>query len=75
MPIALSPRQEQVLEQLLAGRSEKEAAAGLGISRHTVHVYVKSLYARFGVHSRAELMSRFVVATSASRTDGAVALR
>jgi hypothetical protein len=29
----------------------------MGISRHTVHVYVKQLYEHFNVHSRAELLS------------------
>jgi DNA-binding CsgD family transcriptional regulator len=32
----------------------------LGISRHTVHDYVKSVYRRFGVSSRAELLARWV---------------
>jgi DNA-binding CsgD family transcriptional regulator len=31
------------LELLLAGNAEKEIAQRLAISRHTVHVYVKSL--------------------------------
>src|SRR5689334_5355218 len=39
--VALSPRMRQTLERLLAGDSEKEIAARLGVSRHTVHVYVK----------------------------------
>jgi DNA-binding CsgD family transcriptional regulator len=56
----LSPRQRQTLEQLLVGKSEKEIAARLHISRHTVHVYVKSLYKLFGVCSRAELLARWV---------------
>jgi DNA-binding CsgD family transcriptional regulator len=55
---ALSPRLAQTLELLLLGRSEKEVATALGLSRHTVHVYVKGLYRRFGVSSRAELLAR-----------------
>ena len=58
--VALSPRMRQTLERLLAGDSEKEIAARLGLSRHTVHVYVKTLYRRFGVNSRGELLARFV---------------
>jgi DNA-binding CsgD family transcriptional regulator len=56
----LSPRMGQTLERLLAGDSEKEIAARFGRSRHTVHVYVKKLYQRFGVSSRGELFALFV---------------
>jgi DNA-binding CsgD family transcriptional regulator len=58
--VVLSPRMRQTLERLLAGDSEKEIAARLGLSRHTVHVYVKTLYRRFDVCSRGELLARFV---------------
>lgn len=53
----LSPRQRQVLDCLEAGDGEKQVAARLGISRHTVHVHVKALYAHFGVSSRGELLA------------------
>jgi DNA-binding CsgD family transcriptional regulator len=56
----LPRRQRQTLELLLAGDAEKQIAARLSISRHTVHVYVKSLYKRFGVSSRGELLARWV---------------
>jgi DNA-binding CsgD family transcriptional regulator len=54
----LSPRLEQVLAQLRGGGSEKEIAARLGLSRSTIHEYVKAIYRTFGVNSRAELMAR-----------------
>jgi DNA-binding NarL/FixJ family response regulator len=56
----LSRRQRQTLELLLSGNAEKQIASHLSISRHTVHVYVKSLYKRFGVCSRGELLARWV---------------
>jgi DNA-binding CsgD family transcriptional regulator len=56
----LSPRMHQTLQRLLAGDSEKQIALRLDRSRHTVHVYVKQLYKRFGVCSRGELLARFV---------------
>jgi DNA-binding CsgD family transcriptional regulator len=59
-PEPLSPRERQTLELLLAGNAEKQIASRLAISRHTVHVYVKSLYKRFGVNSRGELLARWV---------------
>ncbi len=52
----LTPRQRQVLNRLQAGDSEKQIASALGISRNTVHVYIKALYLHFGVSSRGELM-------------------
>ena len=56
----LSPRHVQTLQCLLAGDSEKEIANRLGVSRHTVHAYVKGLYRHFKVASRGELTARFV---------------
>ena len=56
----LSRREHQTLQCLLAGDSEKEAAIRLGIARNTLHRYVTSLYRRFDVCSRAELMARFM---------------
>jgi DNA-binding CsgD family transcriptional regulator len=54
----LRARERQTLECLLAGDSEKQAAAKLGLSVHTLHDYVKRLYRAFGVASRGELMAR-----------------
>jgi DNA-binding CsgD family transcriptional regulator len=56
----LSRRLRQTLDRLLAGDAEKQIARHLGLSRHTVHVYIKALYRCFGVNSRGELLARFV---------------
>jgi DNA-binding CsgD family transcriptional regulator len=56
----ISPRMRQTLNCLLTGDSEKQAAAKLGVSQHTVHVYVKQLYRKFNVNSRGELLARWV---------------
>ncbi len=53
----LSLRLRQTLGCLLEGDSEKQVALRLGLSRHTVHEYVKTLYRRFDVSSRAELLA------------------
>jgi len=53
-------RLRETLAHILLGRSEKEIADRIGISCHTVHAYVKVLYDRFHVQSRAELMATFV---------------
>ena len=54
----LSRRAAQTLGELLSGLSEKEIADRMGLSAHTVHQYVKTVYRAFGVRSRAELMAR-----------------
>lgn len=54
----LPPRLQETLRHLLNGDSEKQVAIKMQLSRHTVHVYVKALYKRFDVNSRAELLSR-----------------
>ena len=54
----LPPRLAQTLEALQGGCSEKEVSVRLGISRHTVHNYVKALHQRLGVSSRGELLSK-----------------
>jgi DNA-binding CsgD family transcriptional regulator len=53
----LPPRMLQALQGLLAGQSEKEVAAEMGISTHTVHDYVKALHTKFRVRSRGELLA------------------
>jgi DNA-binding CsgD family transcriptional regulator len=62
----LPPRLSQTLTELLAGRSEKEIAARLELSRHTIHNYVKALHQRFEVSSRGELLAK---AGAASKPD------
>jgi len=57
---ALPPRLRPVLKHLLRGDGEKQVAVKLGLSRHTVHEYVKVLYRKLNVCSRAELMAEFV---------------
>jgi DNA-binding CsgD family transcriptional regulator len=53
----LSGRVREVLCCLLDGLGEKEAASALGLSHHTIHVYVKLLYDRYHVQSRSELLA------------------
>lgn len=57
-PEPLPPRQAAVLDGLCRGLSEKQIAAELGMSPHTVHDHVKRLHLRFGVQSRGELIAR-----------------
>ena len=56
----LTPRQREVLDRLLAGDSQKQIAAALGISRHTVGDHLKDLHRIFDVSSRGELLAKFI---------------
>jgi DNA-binding CsgD family transcriptional regulator len=53
----LSDGPRQVLRLLVQGVSEKEAAATLNLSYHTVHAHVKQIYRQLGVRSRGELIA------------------
>jgi DNA-binding CsgD family transcriptional regulator len=56
----LSPRERQTLRHLLTGRSEAEAARWMRISPDTVPIYVRNLFKKFCVNSRARLMAVFL---------------
>lgn len=57
---ALQPRLKKVMRHLLEGDSEKQVALKLGLSPHSVHQYVKQLYAQLEVNSRGELLAQWV---------------
>ncbi|MDY7107057.1 MAG: PAS domain-containing protein [Planctomycetota bacterium] len=68
--VKLTRRQQEVLDCLLGGLSNKEIARMLHISVHTVHNHVKAVHRAFGVSGRGELLAR-CLGTSAARPAGA----
>lgn len=54
---AFSPREREIFPLLFSPLTEKEIAEQLGISPHTVHQYIRSIYKSYGVGSRAALMA------------------
>jgi DNA-binding CsgD family transcriptional regulator len=62
-PDGLAPRYQRVLNHLLGGGSEKELASYLGLSRFTIHEYIRAIYRKLNVNSRSELMARWVQPT------------
>lgn len=58
--IDLSPRERQVVLLLIGGDGKKEVAAKLRLSEHTVGDYVKTIYRKFDVSSRGELLAQFI---------------
>ena len=56
----LTSRQLSVLEQLVAGRSNKEIALRLQIGDETVSSHVKEILGRLGVRNRTEAVVRYL---------------
>ena len=55
----LAPRLQPVLRYLLQGHAEKEVAAKLKLSPHTVHRYTQLIYRALGCNSRGELLAKY----------------
>ncbi len=55
---ALTPRELDVLRLVAQGLGNKEIAAGLDLSPHTVKYHLASVLAKLGVRSRTEAVSR-----------------
>ena len=53
-PSDLSPSEEQVALLVADGRSNREVAASLFVSVHTVEANLKRIYRKLGVRSRVE---------------------
>jgi len=54
--LALSRRQEEVVEQLFLGHSDKQIANALCMSVPTVRTHLCRLFSRFGVEDRCGLV-------------------
>jgi DNA-binding CsgD family transcriptional regulator len=57
---ALTPREAQVLQRLLAGSTTREIADSYGIGHQTVKNYVTVIYEKVGVRGRSELLQMLV---------------
>jgi len=55
----LSPREQEVLELLARGDTYKEISTSLGISYATVHNYIRRMYEKLHVRSRAQAVNIF----------------
>ena len=53
---SLTPRERQVLAEIMAGASNKEVGRKLGISPRTVEVHRARVMEKMGAHSLAELV-------------------
>ena len=57
---SLSPRQNQIMELISKGHTDKAIAAELGLSVHTVHNHVRVIYRRLKVNCRVLAVCRWV---------------
>jgi len=60
----LTPAERKILQFLLTDATEKRIAQEVGMAVSTVHQYVVSIYRKFGVRSRAGLMSLWLNRTA-----------
>jgi DNA-binding CsgD family transcriptional regulator len=56
--LPLTGRELEVCQLLAVGRSRAEIAERLGVSESTAVNHCRNLYAKLGVHSRAELVEK-----------------
>lgn len=52
----LSPREKQVVDLLLLGKSNKQIGLALGVSERTIEFHLKNIYIKMQVTSRVELI-------------------
>ena len=56
--LGLTPREADILGQLVQGREDKDIAHRCGISPRTVQVHLRNLYAKLGVVNRTAAVRR-----------------
>ena len=55
---SLTPRESEVLRLLADGLGNKEIAARMNVSEHTVKFHIRSILGKLGASSRTEAVSR-----------------
>ena len=58
--LRLSPREKEVLHLLAKGHVNKEIADKLSLSVDTIRSYLKNIYEKMHVHSRAEAVAKYM---------------
>lgn len=57
----LSRRQLQILSLISEGYCDKEVARHLGMSARTVDSHLQRLYVRYGIHTRAGMVAKWLL--------------
>lgn len=58
IPVALSPREREMLTLIVEGLTAKEMADRLTVSVHTIDTHTRHLFRKLGVHNRAGAAAR-----------------
>ena len=58
--IRMSRRQEEILNLIADGFTDKEIALRLGMRQRTVRTHLERLYARHGLHNRAGALTAWL---------------
>jgi len=53
----LTSREREVLRHMLEGLSNRQIAAALGLSEHTVNIHVRNIQSKLGVSGRTEAVT------------------
>lgn len=56
--VRLTPVEWQLATSIVAGRTVRESAFGMGISYHTARKYLQTVFAKLGVRRQTELVAR-----------------
>jgi DNA-binding CsgD family transcriptional regulator len=56
----LTERQTKIVEMIAAGYTDKQLAGRLGMSPGTLRTHLDRMFRRFGVHTRAALVARWL---------------
>jgi DNA-binding CsgD family transcriptional regulator len=67
--MSASPRQSEIMHLVATGLSDKEIAARLQVSPHTVRTHLQRLYAQHGLHNRAEAAATWMKGRPEPRED------
>lgn len=54
----LTPKERQILDEMVKGKTIGRVAEFLGVSKYTVQHHVKNIYKKLNVHNRAELVRK-----------------
>jgi DNA-binding CsgD family transcriptional regulator len=67
--VELSKRQQQVVELLLQGKSNRQIGSKLGISESTVEFHLRNIYGKLQVNSRTEAILKLGQSTGAMQAE------
>ena len=59
--LGLSPRESEIVERIAAGQHTQQVAKQLYIEVHTVRSHLRNSFAKLGISSRQELLSRVLL--------------